>query len=337
MNTFLLILAIVFFLLLLVVTAIRPARSSYSTAELKRRAKQSDAHKAELDRELLLPTIETFLRIDRSILFVLVVVLFIAATGWGIGIVLSLVIAVLYPVFSRYRLFVHLGDLLYLKIEPSLLTFMSRYKKFFHALRDDTFLQPGDLKVSSRDELSELIDNSKSVLSENERALLVSSLAFANKSVEQVMTPRAVIDFIKGSEFLGPLVLSELHTLGHSRLPVIGEDLNQVMGVLHLRDLLSLDVKRSTTAEKAMEKKVYYIHEKDSLEHALGAFLKTRHHLFIVINDQRETVGLITLEDVLESLIGRRIVDEDDIHADLRAVAEREGKLNNRPSGYVDL
>jgi CBS domain containing-hemolysin-like protein len=106
---------------------------------------------------------------------------------------------------------------------------------------------------------------------------------------------------------------------------------------LHLRDLLSLDVKRSTTAEKAMEKKVYYIHEKDTLEHALAAFLKTRHHLFIVINDQRETVGLVTLEDVLETLIGRRIVDEDDIHADLRAVAEREGRLNNQAPSHIDL
>ena len=86
-----------------------------------------------------------------------------------------------------------------------------------------------------------------------------------------------------------------------------------------------------------MEKKVYYIREDDTLEHALSAFIRTRHHLFIVINKNRETVGLLTLEDVMESLIGRRIVDEDDIHADLRAVAEREGKHNNAADGHVDL
>ncbi len=157
------------------------------------------------------------------------------------------------------------------------------------------------------------------------------------ETVDSVMTPRSVIDFIKQSEFLGPLVLDELHALGHSRLPVIADDLDHVVGVLHLRDLLSLDVKRSVTAEKAMEKKVYYIREDDTLEHALSAFIRTRHHLFIVINKNRETVGLLTLEDVMESLIGRRIVDEDDIHADLRAVAEREGKHNNAADGHVDL
>lgn len=334
---FLVILAIVLFVLLIVVTAIRPARSSLTKAELKRRSAHSEAYKSELEREQLLPLIETFLRIDRSILFVLVVICCIAGAGWGVGIVLSLIGAVLYPVLSRYSVFGHLGGRLYAAVEPSLLRFMERYRGFFHALRDDSFLHGGILKVSSRDELSELIDNSTEVLNSNERALLVSSLAFADKTVDTIMTPRAVVDFIKGSEFLGPLVLSELHNLGHSRLPVVGEDLDHVIGVLHLRDLLSLDIKRSTTAEKAMEKKVYYIHENDSLEHALAAFLKTRRHLFIVINNQRETVGILTLEDVLEALIGRRIVDEDDIHADLRAVAEREGRSNNSTPGHVDL
>ncbi len=337
MNTFLVILAIIFFILLVVVTAIRPVRSPLTIAELKRRSARSDTYKAQLEREQLLPLIETFLRIDRSILFVLVVVCLIAGAGWGIGIVLSLVLAVLYPVFSRYAVFGRLGGQLYGVVEPSLLAFMEKYRRFFHVLRDDSFLHGSELKVSSRDELSELIDNSKEVLSSDERSLLVASLAFADKTVDTIMTPRAVVDFIKGSEFLGPLVLSELHNLGHSRLPVVGEDLDHVIGVLHLRDLLSLDVKRSTTAEKAMEKKVYYIHENDSLEHALAAFLKTRRHLFIVINDQRETVGILTLEDVLEALIGRRIVDEDDIHADLRAVAEREGRTNNRAPGHIDL
>ena len=146
-----------------------------------------------------------------------------------------------------------------------------------------------------------------------------------------------MIDFIKQGEFLGPLVLDELHALGHSRLPVVADDLDHVVGVLHLRDLLSLDIKRSTTTDKAMEPKVYYIREDDTLEHALSAFLRTRHHLFIVINKNRETVGLLTLEDVIEALIGRRIVDEDDIHADLRAVAEQEGRTNNAAPGHVDL
>jgi CBS domain containing-hemolysin-like protein len=109
----------------------------------------------------------------------------------------------------------------------------------------------------------------------------------------------------------GPLVLDELHALGHSLLPVINKNLDNDVGILHLRDLLSLDIRNSMTAESAMEKKVFYINQNDTLEHALAIFLKARHHLCIVTNDALETVGLVTLEDVMEALIGRRIISEE--------------------------
>jgi len=69
----------------------------------------------------------------------------------------------------------------------------------------------------------------------------------------------------------------------------------------------------------------------------LAAFIDTRHHLFIVINELRETVGLLTLEDVIEKLIGRRIVDEDDNHEDLRSIAARNAAGNNIPEDHVDV
>lgn len=101
--------------------------------------------------------------------------------------------------------------------------------------------------------------------------------------------------------------------------------------------MLSLDVKQSVTAEKAMEPKVFYIRSDHTLEHALAAFIKTRHHLFIVINKERETVGLLTLEDVIEALIGRAILDEDDNHADAKSVSQHDAEPKNRPEGRVDV
>jgi CBS domain containing-hemolysin-like protein len=250
----------------------------------------------------------------------------------------ALVAALLYPAIARIGGVQRNTKKLYAKHESKFLDFAARFERFLHVFREPTSrVHEPPRTLTSREDLADIIEASKEVIGENERKLLASALAFPDKTVSEVMTPRSVIDFIKHSEFLGPLVLDELHALGHSRLPVIAEDIDHVVGVLHLRDLLSLDVRRSVTAEKAMEKKVFYIREDDTLEHALSAFIKTRHHLFIVINKNRETVGLLSLEDVMETLIGRRIVDEDDVHEDLRAVAERESRANNQAIEHVDL
>ena len=338
MSVFLVFLALIIFAGLVLAAAMHPVRPPYSQAELKRRAKKSEAYVLELDRYELHAALVTLLRSIRAIFLVSIVCLLIGGFGWFWGIVFALVIAIIYPMIARIKAIANASQRLYSKIEPTLLDSAAKFEHIFHGLREPGLtVHETPSRLHSREELSELIERSHDVVNANERALLVSALAFPEKTVDSIMTPRTVIDFIKQGEFLGPLVLDELHALGHSRLPVIAEDLDHVVGVLHLRDLLSLDVKRSVTAEKAMEKKVYYIREDDTLEHALSAFIRTRHHLFIVINKNRETVGLLTLEDVTEALIGRKIVDEDDIHADLRAVAEREGKTNNAPTEHVDL
>lgn len=337
MSIFLVVVALLFFICLVLASAMQPVRPEISLAELKRRAKTSDAYVLELDRYELHAALATLLRTIRALLLVITVSLLITALGW-LGVIISLIIAIFYPAISRIGGVRRGGARLYAKIEPRLLDFTSRFERVLHAFREPaTLVHEAPRKFDSKEDLADAIEHSKEVVGANERTLIAAALAFPQKKVSEIMTPRSVIDFIKSSEFLGPLVLDELHALGHSRLPVISEDLDHVIGVLHLRDLLSLDIKRSATAEKAMEAKVFYIREDDTLEHVLAAFIKNRHHLFIVINKNRETVGLITLEDVLEVMIGRKIVDEDDIHADLRVVAEREGQSNNQAPGHVDL
>jgi len=338
MSVLLAILSIVVFACLVLAAGMYPIKSSLSSSELKRRAKNSAGGALELSRYEAHATLVTLLRTARAILLVLLVCSLIGGFGWGGGVVLALILAVIYPSVARVGFVRNAGRSLYQKIEVWLLEFVHRFQRVLHAIREPSNGAAEPLrKIYSREDLAELIAHSEEVVGRSEQALLSSALSFFGRTVKEVMTPRSVIDFIKQAEFLGPLVLDELHSLGHSRLPVIAEDLDHVVGVLHLRDLLSLDIKRSTTAEKAMETKVYYIREDDTLEHALAAFLRARHHLFIVINQNRETVGLLTLEDTIEALIGRQIMDEDDIHTDLRKVAEQEGRLNNTPAEHVDL
>jgi putative hemolysin len=335
MFTFLLIVTVLAFIALLLVSGMKPRYSSYSLSELRRRAKHSAAGKEELVREAALPQIQSILAITKALLLVLTVLLLVATFGWAVGIILAVLVVIFFEPLARSKQLSKQSSRLYLLLEPNLLNLVHKFAKTFDFLSDNATVH--EQKVHSKEEFQELIQRSGMALTDIERKVIVNALDFNDKTVDTIMTPKSVIDYINKGEFLGPLVLDELHALGHSRLPVIDGDIDHVVGILYLRDLLSLDVKRSGTAEKVMDTHVYYVREDQTLEHALAAFLKNRHHMFIVINKQRETVGLLTIEDTIEALLGRKIVDEDDNHADLRSVAEHQARHNNSPTGHTDV
>jgi CBS domain containing-hemolysin-like protein len=316
----------------------RPSQVSTSYFELKRRSEKGDKDAAwHLHREQRLGDIISLQRVITAVLLVLTAVMAIVALGWLWGIITAVLVALFYGRLAHLALIERLASRLYAALEPKLLKLITRYPRIAASLRSVVLESEDFHQIESREELEHLVEKSSGILTTEQKQLIVHSLKFDDTAVKDIMTPKSVIDSVKDGEFLGPMVLSELHKLGHSRLPVINGDIDHVVGMLYIQDLLTLDNKRSVTAEKAMEPKVFYIRQDQTLQYALAAFLKTRHHLFIVINEYRETVGLLTLEDVIEALLGRKIVDEFDAHDDLRAVAERNLADNNIPPKHADV
>lgn len=272
-------------------------------------------------------------KVTTSLLLVLSVIMLIAYFGWLFGFIFAVLLALEYGAIARLTFMRSISQKLYDKVELYILKFIQKYPWLIKVLRSIVTVIP-ETQLSSRDELLHIVAKSESILSSEEKRLVSSGLKFGSQLVKQVMTPRSVIDSIQKSELLGPLVLDDLHKTGHSRFPVIKKDLDHVVGMLYLHDLLTLDTSKKHTSkvETVMSKQVYYIHEEQTLAHALAAFLRTRHHLFIVVNEYRETVGLICLEDVIETLLGRKIIDEFDTHDDLRMVASRNLRNNNKTS-----
>jgi Mg2+/Co2+ transporter CorB len=338
MFTFLLVVTIIVFLMLVVVAGLHPTPYLVSQFELRRRSNTSKEAKWQHRREILLPNVYGAIAAKLAVLLVGFTALSIVTFGWALGIIIAIIGIVLYPAVAHLSPINRLAGKLYNHYEAPYLDIIEKMKPFFNVVRAVSVphVEPYH-RFDSREELQKLIDQSGDVLTYDEKTLIIHGLSFKTVKVETIMTPKSMIKSIKKSEFLGPLVLSEIHELGHSRLPVIGTDIDHVVGILHLNDLLSLDIKQSHTAEKAMEPKVFYIRHDDTLEHALAAFIETRHHLFIVINELRETVGIVTLEDVIEELIGHKIVDEDDDHEDLRLVAAKNALNNNSPKNHIDL
>lgn len=315
--------------LLVVVAAIVPRRSSLSRFELVRRGDTGSlSAKDELERELVLNDLLSLQKAVVALLLVLSVLSAVGGFGWLIGTIVAVVVALGYGRFTQIEGVRALADRLYRPYDEALVQFVKKRPMIGRLIRNIS-IDANDPSLSSREELLHLVESSGHILTGDEKKLIINGLHFASKTVESIMTPRGVVATVAASEVLGPLVLDDLHKTGYSRFPVIEGDIDHVVGVLHARELLTLGNKASQTVREAMEKRVYYIREDQTLDHALAAFLKTRHHLFVVVNGYRETAGIITLEDVIEALLGRKIVDEFDLHDDLRTVAAYEAKGNN--------
>ena len=156
-------------------------------------------------------------------------------------------------------------------------------------------------------------------ISKEEIDIAINSLKFGEKLVREIMIPRRVVKTVNASEPVGPVLMDELHKNGHSRFPVYQDKPDNIVGTLYVKDLI--DIKHGGQVKDIMKKDVYYVREDQPLGHALQAFLKTKHHLFIAVNNFEEMVGVITIEDVLEQVLGKPIMDEFDKYEDLRAVA----------------
>ncbi|MBI3522053.1 MAG: HlyC/CorC family transporter [Chloroflexi bacterium] len=168
-----------------------------------------------------------------------------------------------------------------------------------------------DLDPHSAEELRMLVAAStrKGILQESERVLVGNALDFADTFVRQVMVPRTeIIAVLDDTPLPGLLTMAKEHPF--TRYPVYHEDLDHIIGVIHVRDLVGRDDDASAVARDIM-RKVPLVPETMRLDQALNEFRRQRSQLAIVVDEFGGTAGLVTLEDVLEELVGD-FVDEFD-------------------------
>ncbi len=178
--------------------------------------------------------------------------------------------------------------------------------------------------MHEREDLEKLLDRQSSQadnrINTADLQIVKNVLDFGDKHVSDIHIPKRIVRSVDLHETVGPVLMGELHKGGHSRFPVYDpENKNVVVGILYLRDMIA--EKEGAAVSKVMRKQIAYAHEDATLRQALQAFLKTRQQLAIVVNEFEEYVGILTLEDVLEQIIGKPILDEFDEYEDLRAVA----------------
>jgi CBS domain containing-hemolysin-like protein len=174
-------------------------------------------------------------------------------------------------------------------------------------------------------------------LSAEELRIIRHALSFGNLTVHDIMTPWSAITTIREDEILTPVVLDELHKSGQSRFPVRSGDGKETVGLLYTQDIMQIN-NRPPVVKDIMHPSVVLVNEDRELDHALQAFLKSKQHLFVVVNGSAEAVGTVTVDDVVQRIIGKPIPDEFDTYDDIRAVADAKTKTHHKqdPENMVE-
>lgn len=142
-----------------------------------------------------------------------------------------------------------------------------------------------------------------------EQKILEGIVSFGNTDTKQVMRPRIDI-FALNSDLKFPEVLNEIKKHGYSRVPVFEENADNVLGVLYVKDLLPY-IDRKTFNWSSLIREPYFVPENKKLDDLLKEFQEMKNHLAIVVDEYGGTSGIVTLEDIIEEIVGD-ISDEFD-------------------------
>ena len=141
--------------------------------------------------------------------------------------------------------------------------------------------------------------------------LLENVLDFGDMEVRDVMVTRSQMDVIKASDSI-ERIIAYIQETAHSRFPVIGEDKDEILGILHAKDLLRYFGQPEQFQLKQVLRPAMFVPESKALNNVIKDFRTERNHMAIVIDEYGGVSGLITLEDVSEQIMGD-IEDEFDL------------------------
>jgi magnesium and cobalt transporter len=142
--------------------------------------------------------------------------------------------------------------------------------------------------------------------------MLEGVLAVADMQVRDIMVPRAQMVFVQRDEPVDTLIELVVES-GHSRFPVIGDDRDEILGIVLAKDLLRLQVSDEESFEiREYMRPVVFVPESKRLNVLLKEFRRSHNHIAMVVDEYGGVCGLVTIEDVIEQIVGE-IDDEHDV------------------------
>jgi CBS domain containing-hemolysin-like protein len=188
---------------------------------------------------------------------------------------------------------------------------------------------------STQAELRELVDmaGADSVIEDEERQMIHSVFELGDTVAREVMVPRTEMVWVESTKTLRQAMSLGLRS-GYSRIPVVGESIDDIVGVIYLKDIARriFEHSESQTTERVLDlmRPAYLVPDSRLADELLRDMQAARTHLAVLVDEYGGTAGLVTIEDVLEEIVGE-ISDEFDVAApDIEDLGNGEYRISSR-------
>jgi putative hemolysin len=188
-------------------------------------------------------------------------------------------------------------------------------KDFFHIFAGDNVAheKKDELIKKSVEQFSTNLASANNVLGAQVQDMIFGIVDISSTSVKEIMVPRVdIIGLEMGSSIKDVIKLVKEH--GHSRMPVYEESLDNIAGILYIKDLFVQGAVNVETISKSVIRPSFFVPENKKVSDLLKEMQAKKIHLAIVVDEYGGTAGLVTLEDILEEIVGE-IEDEYDLEA----------------------
>lgn len=181
----------------------------------------------------------------------------------------------------------------------------------------------------TEDELKYIVESieEEGVLEEQESELVQSALDFDEKTAYDILTPRVdmvAVDIQDSCEEILDIIVSERY----SRIPVYRDNIDNIIGVLHTRDYLEAMLKDEPVDLEKLIQPAYFIYRSKKLSSLLADFKYKRLHLAVVTDDYGGTLGIVTMEDLLEQLVGDIWDEDEEVEHKFKKLSENEYEIS---------
>ena len=256
---------------------------------------------------ILITVFETNIIVSVLIAFVIFVVFSVAIPHSWAKYTSQSILPVTYPflVFCVY-------------LSKPILYFLKLHDKLVRRLAGVQNATPDQAQEEKQEELLSVVEHSRleGVVDEEQMEMIENVLELSDTTAEQIMTPRTDLVSVSVDVALDSLVKT-IAEAGHSRIPVYEENVDNIIGLIYAKDLLT-EIGHDPAEFKIREKlrQAYFVPESKPLRDLLHDFQTRKLHIAVVLDEYGGTAGIVTIEDILEELVGEIVDEYEDVPAE---------------------